>query len=243
MGARGQRRAISRSSAALDRRARRSSRQRGSLPSSWSCRHLPAAASCRTSSSSSPCSRSPNTGTSSPATPGSSRSASRPSSASAPTRSSPRRSFSASIRCSPSSSAASSPRLLALPTALIVFRLRGAYFAIGTWVAAEVFRLILAQVKQLGGGTGTSLGPDDHQRHGRPRRWIAATLRRAHFRRTRHRRLLAGARCSSSGRWRWSISCSARGAAWRSPRSATSEAAAVSLGVDSFRTQALRLRA
>jgi len=50
--------------------------------------------------------------------------------------------------------------LLALPTALVVFRLRGAYFAIGTWVAAEVFRLILAQAKQLGGGTGTSLGPD-----------------------------------------------------------------------------------
>jgi branched-chain amino acid transport system permease protein len=49
---------------------------------------------------------------------------------------------------------------LAAPTALIVFRLRGAYFAIGTWVAAEVFRLVLAQVKQLGGGTGTSLGPD-----------------------------------------------------------------------------------
>lgn len=49
---------------------------------------------------------------------------------------------------------------LALPTALVVFRLRGAYFAIGTWVAAEVFRLILAQYKQLGGGTGTSLGPD-----------------------------------------------------------------------------------
>jgi branched-chain amino acid transport system permease protein len=50
--------------------------------------------------------------------------------------------------------------VLALPTALIVFRLRGAYFAIGTWVAAEVYRLVLAQVKQLGGGTGTSLGPD-----------------------------------------------------------------------------------
>jgi branched-chain amino acid transport system permease protein len=49
--------------------------------------------------------------------------------------------------------------VLALPTALVVFRLRGAYFAIGTWVAAEVFRLVLAQVKQLGGGTGTSLGP------------------------------------------------------------------------------------
>jgi branched-chain amino acid transport system permease protein len=45
----------------------------------------------------------------------------------------------------------------AVPTALIVFRLRGAYFAIGTWVMAEVYRLVFAQVKQLGGGTGTSL--------------------------------------------------------------------------------------
>jgi branched-chain amino acid transport system permease protein len=45
----------------------------------------------------------------------------------------------------------------AFPTALIVFRLRGAYFAIGTWVVAEVFRLVLAQVKVLGGGTGMSL--------------------------------------------------------------------------------------
>jgi branched-chain amino acid transport system permease protein len=46
---------------------------------------------------------------------------------------------------------------LALPTALIVFRLRGAYFAIGTWVMAEVYRLVLAQFKELGGGTGMSL--------------------------------------------------------------------------------------
>jgi branched-chain amino acid transport system permease protein len=50
--------------------------------------------------------------------------------------------------------------IFALPTALIVFRLRGAYFAIGTWVVAEVYRLVFAQFKQLGGGTGTSLGPD-----------------------------------------------------------------------------------
>jgi branched-chain amino acid transport system permease protein len=49
--------------------------------------------------------------------------------------------------------------LLALPTALIVFRLRGAYFAIGTWVVAEVYRLVFAQFKPLGGGTGTSLAP------------------------------------------------------------------------------------
>src|SRR5580700_8505432 len=50
--------------------------------------------------------------------------------------------------------------LVAVPAALIVFRLRGAYFAIGTWVVAEVCRLVVAQVKQLGGGTGTSLPPD-----------------------------------------------------------------------------------
>jgi branched-chain amino acid transport system permease protein len=49
--------------------------------------------------------------------------------------------------------------LLALPTALIVFRLRGAYFAIGSWVVAEVYRLVFAQFKALGGGTGTSLSP------------------------------------------------------------------------------------
>ncbi len=46
---------------------------------------------------------------------------------------------------------------LAVPTALVIFRLRGAYFAIGTWVAAEVARLVLAQWKSVGGGTGTSL--------------------------------------------------------------------------------------
>jgi branched-chain amino acid transport system permease protein len=49
--------------------------------------------------------------------------------------------------------------LFAFPTALIVFRLRGAYFAIGTWVVAEVYRLVFAQFKPLGGGTGTSLTP------------------------------------------------------------------------------------
>jgi branched-chain amino acid transport system permease protein len=47
--------------------------------------------------------------------------------------------------------------LFAFPTALIVFRLRGAYFAIGTWVVAEVYRLVFAQIQPLGGGTGTSL--------------------------------------------------------------------------------------
>ena len=44
-----------------------------------------------------------------------------------------------------------------MPTALLIFRLRGAYFAIGTWVIAEVFRLSFAQVSALGGGSGASL--------------------------------------------------------------------------------------
>ncbi len=47
--------------------------------------------------------------------------------------------------------------LLAIPMAFFAFRLAGAYFAIGTWVIAEVTRLLIAQWKTLGGGTGTSL--------------------------------------------------------------------------------------
>jgi len=50
--------------------------------------------------------------------------------------------------------------ILAVPTALVVFRLRGAYFAIGTWVVAEVYRLTMAQVSALGGGSGMSLPVD-----------------------------------------------------------------------------------
>ena len=47
--------------------------------------------------------------------------------------------------------------LLAVPTAWMIFRLKGAYFAIGTWVIAEVYRLVFAQVNALGAGSGTSL--------------------------------------------------------------------------------------
>jgi branched-chain amino acid transport system permease protein len=47
--------------------------------------------------------------------------------------------------------------LVAIPVGALVFRLTGAYFAIGTWVVAEVFRLVFAQVSSLGGGSGASL--------------------------------------------------------------------------------------
>ena len=50
--------------------------------------------------------------------------------------------------------------VVAVPTALVAFRLQGAYFAIGTWVIAEVFRLGFAQVSALGGGSGMSLPAD-----------------------------------------------------------------------------------
>lgn len=47
--------------------------------------------------------------------------------------------------------------LLAVPAAFFAFRLHGAYFAIGTWVLADIARLGFGQWKALGGGTGTSL--------------------------------------------------------------------------------------
>lgn len=50
--------------------------------------------------------------------------------------------------------------IVAVPTAFFVFRLQGAYFAIGTWVVAEVVRLSVAQWKAVGGGSGTSLPRD-----------------------------------------------------------------------------------
>ena len=47
--------------------------------------------------------------------------------------------------------------VLAAPVAALLFRLRGAYFAIGSWVVAEVFRLLASQISPLGGGSGASL--------------------------------------------------------------------------------------
>ncbi len=47
--------------------------------------------------------------------------------------------------------------LVALPVSKIAFRLQGGYFAIGTWVIAEVFRLTFANISAVGGGSGTTL--------------------------------------------------------------------------------------
>lgn len=47
--------------------------------------------------------------------------------------------------------------VLAIPTAVVVFRLRGGYFAIGTWVVAEIFALLVANTQSLGGGSGATI--------------------------------------------------------------------------------------
>lgn len=47
--------------------------------------------------------------------------------------------------------------LLAYPTSFLLFRLVGGYFAIGSWVVAEVFHLVTSQIPGLGGGAGLSM--------------------------------------------------------------------------------------
>ncbi|MBV9249801.1 MAG: branched-chain amino acid ABC transporter permease [Acetobacteraceae bacterium] len=46
---------------------------------------------------------------------------------------------------------------LALPAMAVVFRLRAAYLAVGTWVVAELFMLGAGKLKAFGGGSGVSL--------------------------------------------------------------------------------------
>ncbi len=47
--------------------------------------------------------------------------------------------------------------IIALPAATLIFRLKGGYLAIGTWVIAEILRLIVANIKRTGGGSGTTI--------------------------------------------------------------------------------------
>lgn len=47
--------------------------------------------------------------------------------------------------------------IMSLPISFLAFRLSGGYFAIGTWVIAEVLKLLTMQVQVLGAGSGISL--------------------------------------------------------------------------------------
>ena len=54
--------------------------------------------------------------------------------------------------------------IISVPTAALLFRLRGGYFAIGTWVMAEAFRLIVANNDWLGGGSGVTITSVTHMK-------------------------------------------------------------------------------
>lgn len=47
--------------------------------------------------------------------------------------------------------------LFAWPMSKLLFRLHGAYFAVGTWIFAECWRLVFANWSWLGGGSGISI--------------------------------------------------------------------------------------
>jgi branched-chain amino acid transport system permease protein len=47
--------------------------------------------------------------------------------------------------------------VVAAITSIFAFRLRDGYFAVGTWVIAEVIRIIVLNSQQLGAGTGVSI--------------------------------------------------------------------------------------
>ena len=53
--------------------------------------------------------------------------------------------------------AAAVAALIALPIAPLLFRLRGGYFAIGTWVFAVIIMIIVSNIQATGGGSGKTV--------------------------------------------------------------------------------------
>ncbi|HET8560512.1 MAG TPA: branched-chain amino acid ABC transporter permease [Marmoricola sp.] len=69
--------------------------------------------------------------------------------------------------------------LFAVPTSWLAFRLRGDYFAVGTWVIAEVYRLVVVRIDSLGGGSGkalTGLSGIDQALRGALTYWVALAV-------------------------------------------------------------------
>ncbi len=64
--------------------------------------------------------------------------------------------------------------LIAIPLGFVAFRLRGSYFAIGTWVLAEMISLIVIQQTALGAGNGVSLDVADYDLQARAGRDLLA---------------------------------------------------------------------
>ena len=55
---------------------------------------------------------------------------------------------------------------------VLAFRLRGGYFAVGTWVIAEVYRLLVMNNNQVGGGSGVTIKAAGHIRRATREHWI-----------------------------------------------------------------------
>jgi branched-chain amino acid transport system permease protein len=71
--------------------------------------------------------------------------------------------------------------VLSIPVALFAFRLKGGYFAIGTWVIAEVVRLLVIESDSLAGGdvrslTRNSLGGYSREARDDITYWLALAL-------------------------------------------------------------------
>jgi branched-chain amino acid transport system permease protein len=71
--------------------------------------------------------------------------------------------------------------VLSIPVALFAFRLKGGYFAIGTWVIAEVVRLLVIESDSLAGGdvrslTRNSLGGYSREARDDVTYWLALAL-------------------------------------------------------------------
>ncbi|MCO6188596.1 branched-chain amino acid ABC transporter permease [Rhizobium sp. L1K21] len=64
--------------------------------------------------------------------------------------------------------------LLAIPLGMVVFHLKHAYFAIGTWVAAEIAFQFVIKTPSLGGSSGLVLRPGGEMVEGYPEKTVVA---------------------------------------------------------------------
>lgn len=72
--------------------------------------------------------------------------------------------------------------VIAVPITYLLFRLRGGYFAIATWVVADTVMIIVGTIALLGGGTGhlvpgfTSLSPTQLNHYAYLETWLVALV-------------------------------------------------------------------
>ncbi|HQU25408.1 MAG TPA: branched-chain amino acid ABC transporter permease [Acidimicrobiales bacterium] len=71
---------------------------------------------------------------------------------------------------------------IAVPVTFLLFRLRGGYFSVATWVVADSAMLVILSISYLGGGTGrpmpglTSLSPSEYNHDSYLATWLTALV-------------------------------------------------------------------